>query len=68
MQSQQQNQPIYFLSTSDMLDHATRHWRVNYVTTDVISYDTLQSFTVRPFFLLVSLDAPVLERFARVNR
>ena len=51
-----------------MLDHVTRDWRNHYVTADVLSYEELQEFLIRPFVLAVGLDAPVLERFRRMTR
>jgi hypothetical protein len=38
------------------------------VTADVRSYDDLNEFAIRPFVLIVKLDAPVLERFRRMTR
>ena len=51
-----------------MLDHVTRDWRNHYVTTDTFSYEELNGFAMRPFALVVSLDAPILERFKRMTR
>ena len=51
-----------------MLDHVTRDWRNHYVTADVLSYEELTEFTIRPFVLVVRLDAPILERFRRMSR
>ena len=51
-----------------MLDHVTRDWRNHYVTADVLSYDELHTLSIRPFVLIVRLDAPILERFGRMRR
>ena len=51
-----------------MLDHVTRDWRNHYVTSDVLSSGDLSEFAVRPFVLVVKVDAPILERFRRVTR
>ena len=51
-----------------MLDHVTRDWRNHYVTSHVLSSDGLREFAVRPFVLIVSLDAPILQRFRRMTR
>jgi len=58
----------YFSSPDEMLNHATRNWRLNFVTMDLTSHDTLQDFIIRPFFLLVSVDAPIQERYNRAGR
>ena len=59
---------VWSAGVKEMLDHVTRDWRNHYVTADALSYDELQTFAVRPFVLIVRLDAPVLERFRRVTR
>jgi len=51
-----------------MLDHVTRDWRNHYVTADILSYEEIQAFVIRPFVLVVRLDAPILERFRRLTR
>ena len=51
-----------------MLDHVTKDWRNHYVTADILSYEELQTFVIRPFVLVVRLDAPILERFRRMTR
>lgn len=38
------------------------------MTAGDLSYDELQEFAIRPFVLIVSLDAPILERFRRKTR
>ena len=59
---------VWSQSPREMLDHVTRDWRNHYVTPDVSSYDQLNEFAIRPFVLIVCLDAPVLERFRRMTR
>ena len=61
-------QRVWSRNPQEMLDHVTRDWRNNYVTADVRSYDDLHEFAIRPFVLIVKLDAPVLERFRRMIR
>lgn len=51
-----------------MLEHVTRDWRNHYVTSDVACSDELHKFSVRPFVLIVNVDAPILERFRRMTR
>jgi hypothetical protein len=52
----------------EMLAHVTRDWKNHYVTTEVLSFDELRDFAIRPFVLIVRLDAPILERFRRKTR
>lgn len=59
---------VWSRNPREMLDHVTRDWRNHYVTADVLSYDGLNEFAIRPFVLIVSLDAPILERFTRMTR
>ena len=59
---------VWSRSPREMLDHVTRDWRNHYVTVDVLSYDELNEFAIRPFVLIVSLGAPILERFTRMTR
>jgi len=48
-----------------MLDHVTRNWRSNLVTTDLTTYDDIKPFVKRPFFMLLSVDGPLRTRFQR---
>ena len=59
---------VWSRSAQEMLDHVTRDWRNHYVTADILSYEELQTFVIRPFVLVVRLDAPILERFRRLTR
>jgi dCMP deaminase len=58
-------EPGSYASSSDFLDHATRTWRRNYVTTDLISKAKLVEFAKRPFVAIVAVDAPLGTRFKR---
>lgn len=61
--------PSLSFSTSDeLLEHVTRHWRDRWVTTDVLSKDVLDNYSRRPFFLLISVDAPLLVRWQRYQQ
>jgi dCMP deaminase len=51
-----------------LLDHVTAKWQHNWVTTDVDSLEVVESYAKRPFFLLVSVDAPILCRFERYTK
>ncbi|KAF9041743.1 hypothetical protein BDZ89DRAFT_944334 [Hymenopellis radicata] len=59
---------ITFRSTSEMLDHVTRNWRSRFVTSDLCTRELVEPFTKRPFFMLLSIDAPLLTRFHRSER
>ncbi|KAJ8296000.1 Deoxycytidylate deaminase [Rhodotorula toruloides] len=56
---------LYFTSSSDFLDHATRTWRRKYVTVDLVSKAKLAEFAKRPFVAIVAVDAPLGVRFRR---
>jgi dCMP deaminase len=60
-------QEVTFSSSKEMLDYATRNWRENFVTTDIVQKEVIEEFAIRPFFLLVNVDAPVLVRFKRAR-
>ncbi|OWT41590.1 dCMP deaminase [Cryptococcus neoformans] len=54
-----------FANASDLLDHVTRNWLSHFVTTDLRTYEEIDLFLKRPFFLLVSVDGPLRARFER---
>ncbi|OWZ67936.1 hypothetical protein AYX14_03324 [Cryptococcus neoformans] len=54
-----------FVNASDLLDHVTRNWLSHFVTTDLQTYEEIDLFLKRPFFLLVSVDGPLRVRFER---
>ena len=60
--------PLCFSTPSQLLDHVTRNWESNFVTADLYTRELVDVFIKRPFFMLVSVDAPVLERFRRSKR
>ncbi|KAJ2898547.1 uncharacterized protein MKZ38_003838 [Zalerion maritima] len=57
--------PITFTSSDDLLNFVTKHWRTRYVTTHIDSPSLLDQLSRRPFFLLISVDAPILRRYSR---
>lgn len=59
---------VWSRNPREMLNHVTRDWRSHYVTTEVLSYDELRKLAIRPFVLIVRLDAPILERFTRMTK
>ncbi|KAK3499845.1 putative dCMP deaminase [Neurospora hispaniola] len=54
-----------FPSADDLLDFITKHWRERWVTTDIPTEGILDMYTRRPFFLLISVDAPLTVRWRR---
>ncbi|KAJ6113737.1 histidine biosynthesis bifunctional protein hisB [Penicillium sp. IBT 18751x] len=56
-----------FESPDALLEFATKRWQERWVTTDIANGDTLDRFLLRPFFLLVSVDAPVSLRWKRFS-
>ncbi|KAI0420672.1 cytidine deaminase-like protein [Xylaria grammica] len=54
-----------FASEGDLLDFVTKHWRSRWVTTDIHSEAVLDALSRRPFFILISVDAPVTVRWRR---
>ncbi len=54
-----------FLSADELLEYVTKYWSSDYVTTYLPDEKVLDLFSRRPFFLLVSVDAPVTTRWER---
>ncbi|KAF4151902.1 hypothetical protein CNMCM6936_002981 [Aspergillus lentulus] len=63
--SNKKNSEYTFDSVESILDFATKRWRERWVTTDIWDTATIERFLQRPFFLLVSVDAPVSLRWKR---
>ncbi|XXH03559.1 Autophagy protein 7 [Hypoxylon texense] len=57
-----------FTTTTALLDFVTKNWRLRWVTTDVRDEAMLETLSRRPFFILISVDAPLLIRWARYQR
>ncbi|PQE28296.1 dCMP deaminase protein [Rutstroemia sp. NJR-2017a WRK4] len=54
-----------FHSPDDLLDFVTKRWRERWVTTDIHNEAILDKLFRRPFFILISVDAPVSVRWKR---
>ena len=67
-QAQAPGQPLWFASATELLDHVTLNWRSNFVTRDLRTERMIQMFIKRPFFMLVSVDGPISDRFRRANK
>ena len=59
---------LCFPSAEELLDHVTRNWRKNFVTQDLRTEQMIEMFTKRPFFMLISIDGPISDRFRRANK
>lgn len=57
--------PSTFRDAESLLDYATTHWKENWVTTDIWDENVLDVLIRRPFFLLISVEAPVSVRWER---
>ncbi|KAI0318999.1 dCMP deaminase [Amylostereum chailletii] len=60
--------PLSFNAASDMLAYVTQNWRANFVTEDLKTVEELGAFVIRPFLIVISIDAPVSTRFQRSAR
>lgn len=54
-----------FDCVQSLLDFVTKRWQQHWVTTNVWNEDVLENLLRRPFFILVSVDAPVSLRWKR---
>ncbi|KAI9512499.1 cytidine deaminase-like protein [Russula earlei] len=61
------DQSLCFTSAEELLAHVTKNWCQNFVTQDLRTEQTIQMFIKRPFFMLISIDAPISDRFRRAN-
>lgn len=59
---------LSFTTSDELLEHVTQRWRDRWVTTGPMSKDVLDTYSRRPFFLLISVDAPLLVRWARYQQ
>ena len=58
---------LEFHHVDSLLDFVTKHWDKRWVTTDIWDEQVLETLMRRPFFLLVSVDAPVSLRWKRLE-
>ncbi|KAF9356636.1 Deoxycytidine monophosphate (dCMP) deaminase [Mortierella sp. NVP85] len=64
--NRQKVQPfLEFETISEILDHVTLHWMDHFVTCDVHAVDDIAILRKRPFFLLLSVESPIMIRFRR---
>ncbi|KAG6008706.1 hypothetical protein E4U21_004061 [Claviceps maximensis] len=60
--------PDRFGSPEALLNYVTLRWRSRFVTTDIPTEAVLDVFMRRPFFLLLSIDAPLTVRWRRFQQ
>lgn len=56
---------ITFATSEELLEYVTQRWRERWVITDIMNKQVLDTYSRRPFFLLISVDAPLLVRWKR---
>lgn len=54
-----------FSTPGELVDFITKRWQERWVTTDIPNEDVLDMYMRRPFFLLISVDAPLTVRWQR---
>jgi dCMP deaminase len=57
-----------FRTVFDLVDFVTKRWRERWVTTDIYNESILDILVRRPFFILISVDAPVSVRWKRFQQ
>ncbi len=58
----------YFDTAKDMQLYATKRWSENFVMIADMTSTDLDLFLKRPFFLLISVDGPISQRFKRYQK
>lgn len=56
---------LSFPDIQSLIDFITKRWHERWVTTDIWDEEVVEALLRRPFFLLVSVDAPVTLRWER---
>lgn len=59
---------LYFGEPEALISFVTANWREKWVTTDIWDQHVVEVFSRRPFFLLISVDAPVTVRWERFKK
>ncbi|KAJ7597499.1 cytidine deaminase-like protein [Mycena floridula] len=62
------SQSLTFSTPEELLVFITKNWKTNFVTLDLHTRDLVQVFIKRPYFMLLSVDGPLLERYRRSTR
>jgi len=56
---------VWFDTMGEMVEFVTKRWKKNYITIDIWNERDLELVIKRPFFLLISVDAPITIRWQR---
>ncbi|KAI9207647.1 cytidine deaminase-like protein [Polychytrium aggregatum] len=56
---------IVVATAEALMDHITQNWTHNFVLDGIESLSLIETLSIRPFFLLVSVDSPISMRLAR---
>lgn len=59
------NNVIKFEDVTQLIAYVTPRWREHFVLTDIREKQVLDELSTRPFFILISVDAPVTIRWKR---
>ncbi|KXX79315.1 Deoxycytidylate deaminase [Madurella mycetomatis] len=59
------NRHQVFSTPGELVNFITKRWQGRWVTTDIPDEDVLDMYMRRPFFLLISVDAPLTVRWQR---
>jgi dCMP deaminase len=59
------NNVIKFEDVTQLIAYVTPRWREHFVLTDIREKQILDELSTRPFFILISVDAPVTIRWKR---
>jgi dCMP deaminase len=62
------NQGFCFVEPEPLLDFVTRRWNGRWLTTDVWNEEIVDVYSKRPFFFLISVDAPAMVRWERLKK
>jgi dCMP deaminase len=57
-----------FHDVGSLVDYVTKRWMQRWVTTDIHTEEVLDVLVRRPFFILISVDAPVSVRWKRFQK
>ncbi|KAI1389792.1 cytidine deaminase-like protein [Hypoxylon trugodes] len=68
LHSRQTPRSYTFATSTALLDFVTKHWRSRWVVTDIHDEAVLEILSRRPFFILISVDAPLTVRWRRFQQ
>ena len=54
-----------FATVDELIDFVLPRWQENWVTTSILDNVAIEKLMIRPFFLLISVDAPIILRWRR---